>query len=479
MADEMHKLNKQLKDYGYKGSLQVMQAAGGLVSATTIKSAETIESGPVGGLLGALYLSKIYGFDNIITTDVGGTSFDVGLITNGMLSIDREPIVNRMLLGIPVVRVDSVGAGGGTHVSVDYITGRLKVGPTSAGGVPGPICYDMGGEIPTTTDCDLALGYIDPNYFLGGRIKLNKEKAMRGIKAHLADKLRISIAEAALGVRELLAVQMRDAIKGMVMSKGYSISEYHLLAFGGGGATHCAGYTKDLPLKGILIVPFAPVFSAFGAASADYTHNYFKSLNIVIPPFAKPETIIELVSQVLTEGWESLEDLACREMEQEGLRREHIKFTHLAMVRYGRQLNDVIVTSPICRISNVQDWEKLIAAFEEMYTNVYATAAKFPQAGYEILGVGLVATVSKVKPRLRKNPFDKEKPDDKALKGKRDCYFNHRWCPTNIYDWRNLRAGNLVFGPSILESPHTNFVIPEAYIVSIDEYGTAWLRVKG
>lgn len=475
---ELRKLEVQLKEYGYKGSVQIMQAAGGSATIATVKAVATVGSGPSSGVMGGLYIGELYGFDNIITTDVGGTSFDVGLVTSGMVSLAREPIINRMITGLPQVQVNSIGAGGGTHILLDPTSGRLNVGPTSAQAVPGPVCYDIGGKIPTVTDCDLVLGYLDPDYFLGGTsgLRINKDKAEQALRKQIADPLGMSIADVALGVKEIIDSQMRDAILGMIMSRGYDSSEYHLLVYGGAGPNHCAGFVKDIPLAGVLVLPYAAVFCAFGAAATDYRHNYFHSRNIIVPPRADAETIKSLVYKPINEGWQSLENTAYRDMEQEGFRKDQVKFTHLAMVRYGRQLDDLIITSPVTRVKTMRDFEELITTFEEMYTKVYASAAKYPQAGYEILQVGLIATVPKVKPKIKRHRLAGSEAPRKAIKGKRDCYFNHAWLTTDIYDWDALRPGNSINGPAILESPTTNFVLPPGKSTYIDVYRTCWLK---
>ena len=443
----------------------------------SLKPVQTLESGPVGGLMGGLYIGQLYGFDNIITTDVGGTSFDVGLITDGMVTIEREPIVARMILGMPMIQINSIGAGGGTYVRTDPLTKRLQVGPGSAEAVPGPVCYDRGGEIPTITDCDLALGYIDPEYFLGGKsdIRINKDKAVQVLKEKVANPLGVDIAEAALGARSLLDTRMKDTIVGMVMSRGYSLSDYHLLSFGGAGPTHCAGYTDGLLLKGIMLFPYSAVFSAFGAAAADYQHTYYRATNIVIPAQAATDIITRACDQ-LNKGWQYLEEVAYRDMAQEGFEKEKVNLRHLAMIRYGRQLDDLIVPSPKPRIENVEDWKELLDVFGKLYEKIYVRQAKYPQSGYEILEIGLVATVAKTKPRLRRYEIGAKEPSDNARKGARECYFDHTWMTTQVYDWDKLSAGNIVHGPAIIEGSTSNIVLPPQKSIYVDEYLTVWLK---
>lgn len=470
------KIEERVKSLGYKGSLQIMQSSGGLASVSAVKMVETLQSGPIGGLIGGQYIGNIYGFDNIITTDVGGTSFDVGLVTGGVITIDREPVCARMILGVPIAQINSIGAGGGTMARIDPLTGRLLVGPESAGAMPGPVCYDQGGDMPTVTDANLVLGYYDPDYFLGGKIKLNVEKATRVMKEKIADPLGISVVEASTGIKDILDVKMKEAIRGMVISRGHELSEYYLLSFGGAGPAHVAGYTDGLPIKGIMMFPYSAVFSAFGAASADFEHRYSRAINIIVPPYSSDEIKREC-AQRIDKVWSQLEETALGYLKKEGFKEEKIHFRHLAMMRYGRQLDDLIVTSPVSKIKDASGWDKLIAAFETMYENIYAKAAKYPQAGYEIVEVGLVAKVPKVKPKLRKYSLESEIPPPSALKGKRDCFFKGEAFPNvNIYEWDSLKPGNRIPGPAIVENPVSTLVVPPQRAMSIDEYLTCWLH---
>ncbi len=472
------RVEKQIGEYGFKGTLQIMQSSGGLAAADYVKVVETLESGPVGGLIGGQYIGKIYGFDNIVTTDVGGTSFDVGLVNKGIITVDREPVVARMLMGVPMAQVNSIGAGGGTIARLDPLTGRVQVGPESAEARPGPVCYDLGGEQPTVTDADVILGYIDPDYFLGGQIKLNKEKALAVMKEKIADPLGLEVVDAAAGIKELIDIKMRDAMVGMVMSRGYDINEYYLLGFGGGGPTHVAGYSEGVPFKGVMAFPYSAVFSAFGAASADYKHNYTLATNIVIPPMASDSLKME-DGQLINRAWEELKQKALVQMKKEGFEEKSVSFIHQAMIRYGRQLDDLIVTSPVEMIESTGDWDALIAAFEAAYEAIYTKASKFPQAGYEIFEVGLVATVPKIKPLLRKYGLGSEAPPTRSLRGRRGCYFGGQWVEAPVYDGHALTAGNRIKGPALVEFTTSTFVVPPGKETYVDEYLTFWLRDRG
>ena len=380
-----------------------------------------------------------------------------------------------MILGVPVAEIISIGAGGGTLARIDPLTGRLEVGPASAGAVPGPVCYDTGGSQPTVTDADLTLGYLNPDYFIGGRIKLNKPKAEEAIRTQIAAPLGLSVIEAAAGIRQIIDAKMRDTIYGLVAARGLAISDYALLAFGGAGPTHAAGYAEGLPLKGVLMFPYSAAFSAFGAATADYEHHYTRALNMVVPPVAADDKKIELGEQ-LNRVWADLEAQAREQMAREGFDPERITLRFLAMIRYGRQLNDLVVTSPVRRIEGAADWDALIGAFEQLYDERYARAARFPEAGYDIFEVGLVASAEKIKPKLVPQPLEDAPPPAGARKGERPAYFDGQMVPAAVYELANLRPGNVVPGPAIIEDPTTTFVVPPSKRVEIDQYFTLWLK---
>lgn len=466
-------MQEALERRGFKGDLQIMQSAGGLAPAVHVKAVDTIQSGPAGGVIGGRYIGEIYEFDNVITTDVGGTTFDVGLVTDGFINVNREPTVARMLLGVPMIEILSIGAGGGTIARVDTLTGRLAVGPRSAGADPGPVCYGRGGDEPTVTDADLILGYLNADYFVGGRLELDFEGAKAAL-ASVADPLGLSIHEVAEGIRNIADTKMRDAIAGLIAARGYELSDYHLLAFGGAGPLHVAGYTEGLTLKGRMIFPYSSVFSAFGAASSDFEHHYNRSVNVVVPPSCTADDVLEFGPR-LTKLWAEMRVQAMDQMEREGFAPNTLRFLHLAMVRYGRQLNDLIVTSPVTKIESFADWQALVEAFETMYERIYARAAKYPQAGYEIFEIGLVATASKIRPKIRKEPLGSSIPAADAEKSSRDVWFGNRPHRARVFELSGLGPGNEIAGPAIIEDPTTTLVVPPGRHIHVDGFRTILL----
>ena len=221
--------------------------------------------------------------------------------------------------------------------------------------------------------------------------------------------------------------------------------------------------------------PYSAVFSAFGASSADYRHNYTLATNIVVPPMAGDDVKMAC-GQAMNRAWKTLREEAFAQTEKEGFSPEQLTLLPQAMIRYGRQLDDLIVSSPVTNIDSPADWDALIKAFEDAYEAIYTQASKFPEAGYEIFEAGMIATVPKIKPVLKKYDLVSEVPPNESLKGSRECYFKGAWSETPIYDGHTLLAGNVVKGPSMIEFSTSTMVVPPDRVAHVDEYLTFWLR---
>lgn len=470
-------IEEGLGDRGFEGRLQVMQSSGGLASPANVKAVDTLHSGPVGALVGGRFLAELYGLENMITTDVGGTSFDIGLINRKRITVRRDPTAARMILGVPMIEVLSIGAGGGTMAWIDPLTNRLQVGPESAGSVPGPVCYGRGGTRPTVTDADLLLGYLNPDFLANGTIRVDMDAVRNAFKTVVADPMGIDVIAAAEGVRQIIDTRMRSALIGLVEARGFNLSAYTLIAAGGGGPVHCAAYTENVPLAGVMMLPYSAAFSAFGSSSADYAHHYTRALNLIIPPDIDEAGKLEAVGK-LKSILAELKEQAISDMTKEGFAPEHVTIQPQVMVRYGRQLNDLIVSSHTVSPSTPEDLDQILAAFEQQYEETYARAARFPQAGYHITDVGMIASSPKVRPRIREHALVSETPDGAARKGTRRAFFRTDWYDASIWDFTKLKAGNIVQGPAIIEDRTTTFVIPPDKYVEFDRYMTLWLKQK-
>ncbi len=469
------KIEDEIKKHGFERQLQIMTAHGGIVNVRTAKAFQSLISGPIGGVIGSKYVADRLGIKNVICTDMGGTSFDVGLITEGVFSINPEPDIARFKLNLPMVAVDSIGAGTGTYIKVDPVSYRIELGPESAGADPGPCCYGIQKENPTICDCDVICGIINPDYYLGGAIKIYPEIAKEVFKDKVADKLGLDVYEAASGMVDLVETQMRDHLHAMVLGRGFETFDYYLSSYGGAGPMHCANYSEGLNFKGIMIPSWAPAFSAFGCTCADYQHRADKSTLVMFPPGADENTKVAL-GGMLNAIWAELKQMLLAEFSGEGYTEAQIRFSPLVRMSYTGQLDALEVKCPTLSIAKVAEVDAIINNFEALYEKVFARAAKFPEAGYLVTEAVLTATVDTVKPKMPKSKLSEKKPDKGAVKGKRDVYWKGDWKKFTLYEMDLLKPGNVAGGPCIVEHPATTLVVPPRYRVTMDEYRIFWME---
>jgi len=469
VARYLKDLEGKLRDDGLKGLFLIMQGNGGAAHREHVTPIANLQSGPAGGMIASSYVAGLLGHKNVITTDMGGTSFDVGLVTEGYWRYAQEPIVERFRILQPIIDIESIGAGGGTIARVDPDTGRLMVGPKSAGASPGPVCYDAGGEEVTVTDADLVLGIIDPNYFLGGRKKLNKQKAEKTIAEKIARPLKLAVTEAAAGIYDIVNSKMADLIRRQVVRTGYLPEEFVIYAFGGAGAVHAAGFAADLGVKRIYIFSTSPVFSAFGAAAADVIHTRVVSCQYVLP--ADPE--------VLNKRLESIERDLHEIMREEGFRRGQLEFRRFFTIRYRRQTAGVELPLAWDRFSPKRLTE-LQGIFEKKYEELYGVGAGYTKAGIEISEIRVDAVGLVAKPRLKSTRVRRSNIAS-ARKGKREIFFTRperKRVDTPVYDYALLGAGARVKGPAVIELPFTTTLVPPGFQVTIDDYLNLVMEVR-
>lgn len=473
-------IKQRLSGYGYNRPLLVMQAAGGLSRSEVVKPITTLHSGPVGGLAGVESFMKLYGAKNGAGSDVGGTSFDVSIVPEEGAKFLREPVVGRYHLQNPMREIMTFGAGGGTIAYIDKLSGNLRVGPKSAGSTPGPVCYDRGGTQPTVTDADVIMGRIDPNYFLGGTIKLNKEKAIRAMKEVIADPLGMSVLDAAEAVCLVVDSFMKDVLNTAFTTRGLDPREFTLFAFGGAGPVHSAGYSKGLGFQKVIAMPYSGTFSAFGASTANVLHRYESSPFAVMTNIEFDKTtrrfVIDSLAGLPEEDIErfnrmyrDLERRCFEDMEAEGFAKEEVKVVYPVRMRYGGQLDEVEFTSPVNQINSIDDFKAMLLAFEAEYVRLFSEGALYPEGGVEIMGIALQGSVVVTTPIIPVKAYVGEDPTP-ALKGERDVYFGGQNISTRVFDMKKVQVGNIIPGPAIIEGIDTNLVIPPDRKVTIDQY---------
>jgi N-methylhydantoinase A len=450
-------LDVKLRAAGFAGRLLVMQGNGGLTGRDQATPISTLQSGPAGGMLASAHAGERLGHPKVITTDMGGTSFDVGLVSGGYWRYAEEPVFERLRIMQPIIDIRSIGAGGGTIASVDPATSRLLVGPQSAGASPGPVCYGTGGTEPTVTDCDLVLGRLDPEYFLGGRRRLDLEAARAAVRERLAEPLGMGVVEAAAGVARIVDSKMGDLIRREVVRSGHLPEEYVLYAFGGAGPVHAVGYARDLGIRKIYVFPTSSVFSAFGIAMADLVRTRLATLSHPLPVL--PSTLNDQLAE--------LEGGLAKELAEVGLAAAPAFRRYLTM-HFRRQTTGEELELPWDRFDEERVAE-LAERFVDRYEELYGAGVAYRDAGIDISGVRVDAVGHVAKPELRAAPEDGASAKV-ARKPARQAYFDGGFVDTPVYDYGRLGRGARLEGPTIVESPFTTIVLPPGSRAELDRY---------
>ncbi|MBI3077817.1 MAG: hydantoinase/oxoprolinase family protein [Deltaproteobacteria bacterium] len=463
-------LERKLRAAGYLRPSLIMQANGGAVHREEMVPIGTLGSGPSGGMIASKAMADALGHRHVITTDMGGTSFDVGLLVDGYWRYQRDPVVERFHVSWPMIDIHSIGAGGGTVAWIDPVTNRLRLGPRSAGADPGPVCYDAGGTEPTVTDTDLLLGYLDPDYFLGGRMRLNRARAERAIWERIGQPLGMDVIEAAAGIYEIINGHMSDLIRKQVVTTGALPKEFALYTFGGAGPVHAAAFARDLGVGEIYVFPASAVFSSFGVAAADVVHTRTASARHPLP------TDPEVLSQQLGR----MEEALLRVMAREGFREEQVSFRRTFLMRYRRQVNELEVEAPTGRYTEAEV-RAVMERFERRYEEVYGTGSAYRDAGMEVISFRVDAIGPTTKPALKAYPPGSPRPPSDARKGSRQAFFpaEKDFCLTAVYEYGRLQPGNRLEGPAIVETPVTTVVIPPGAETQVDQYLNLSLRWVG
>lgn len=475
MSEELRGMGDELRTMGYKNPIMMVHNSGGMAEVFRTSALSTFNGGPVAGLIGGAYLGSLEGHKNIIVTDMGGTSFDLGLIVEGSTRFyEFRPTIGRWEVDMTSLQSKSIGAGGGSIAWVNKDVGnRLQVGPQSAGSMPGPACYDFGGTEPTVTDADVVLGYINPDNFHGGKIQLVREKAVETIREQIAKPLNIEVEHAALLIKKVVDANMAHTIFTQTVLSGLDPKEFIVYALGGGGPTHCCGYAFQAgPLK-VVIPSFASVFCAFGSAGMDIVQ--FQELSRRI-------TIMTPVTQQYFTGYEQfnsavdeLKRRAIKDLEGQGLASKEVGFSLELDMMYGGSLHMMRVPSPLMHVNNEDDIRSVYEVFEKQYSEIYSPFAVFPQGGVEIQNFVLRAVSAVPKIEIPKYPVKKgSKPRKDSIKGERTVFWDDpnglTSTATVIYEQSLLEAGNLIAGPAVIESEDTTAVVPPGrrYTVNAD-----------
>lgn len=467
----LQNLRKLLQDNGLDREPLIMQAYGGVLDtdASTQKAVGTIESGPASGVVACQFLGNLAGIKNIVTADMGGTTFKVGVIRNGSIERDYHPIFLRHRLLSPKIWVESIGAGGGSLAWIDPDTGLLKVGPQGAGARPGPVCYRRGGTEPTVTDASLILGFLNPTYFLGGQIELDIDGAKRAIKERIADPLGMSITDAALAIYRIVNAQMSDLIRNATIQRGHDPRGDTLFAFGGAAPAHASRFASELGIREVVIPATASVHSAVGLVASDVVYEEGVSERVEVPVAAK--RMNEVFAPLLAKIRNSLHGA--------GFAYADITIRRSVDMRYRYQVHELNVPFPPGdRELTEADLEALYAKFDALYEEAYGKGSAYRAAGKEIVTVRVTGAGALPKPAIYAAELS-GKNAATARKGERPVLFVEfgEYRPTAIYDIRDMRPGMEITEPAIIETPITTIVVNPGDRAEIDALGNIRIHV--
>ncbi|NMM26914.1 MAG: hydantoinase/oxoprolinase family protein [Glaciimonas sp.] len=464
-------LLENLKSIGFNGVLLIMQSNGGVATpeSTAERAVMTLLSGPAGGPVAGITFAGVQDYDRCMTVDMGGTSFDAAVVQNGVPLLRSEGWINRQRLALPMLDIHTIGAGGGSIGWIDD-GGLLRMGPQSAGADPGPACYGRGGTLPTCTDANLVLGFLDPEYFLGGRMKLDAAAARKAIETHVALPLKLSVEEAAAGMYHLVNVNMAAGLREITVSRGIDPREFPLVVAGGAGPIHGAMIALELELPVILVPKESSIFCASGMLRSDFKHSYVRTYHALA---SKADA--RLMAQYLGD----LEQEGRTVLRQEKVEdRERVRVEYGADLRYLGQHNEITCGFDILRFE-ADGMDYLSELLHQEHDRLYGYSLKGTPTEIEVVNLRVTVLGITAKPAMQfmERGGDSAEP---CKKGVRSVYLpgERKFREIPVYDGEAMVYGNTGSGPALIEQiTTTTFVSPE-YDFVVDRAGTFCLFLK-
>lgn len=462
LARYLRRLTDRLKAAGFEGHLLIMQSNGGVMAPEMASrfACRTLLSGPAGGPVAAIFYGARAGRENLITMDMGGTSFDVSFIKGGEVSFTTAGEVGGHAMAFPVLDIRTVGAGGGSIAWVDE-GGVLHVGPQSAGADPGPIAYGRGGQSPTVTDADLVLGYLGVEDFLGGEFPLKLDSAIEGIEKRVARPLGIDAIAAAEGIHRVVNSTMADAIRLVSIAQGYDPRQCTLVVAGGAGPVHAAAIARELGIRSLLIPREASVFCAAGMLLSDLRHDYVRTFSGELTAISKGK-VEELYGEMRGE--------ALKTLQEEGMEKEAALLFYAVDLKYIGQFHEV--TLPFPSLSDA--FTELQKSFDSQHRKLYGY--NLPGQPVEALHWRLTAIGRTERPSNFGRAVSKSR-GAAIRKKRRDVIFDGRKIIADVYEGGELPARSTISGPAIVEEPTTTVVIPPDCRFEVNEFGDYELSV--
>ena len=460
----------RLKGIGFKGLLLIMQSNGGVISPQLAreKAALTLLSGPAGGPGAGLFYVRPHGQDKCITTDMGGTSFEASVaVGSPMIKNDGE--IARHKIALPMLDIHTIGAGGGSIGWLDE-GGLLRMGPQSAGADPGPACYGKGGTLPATTDANVVLGYLDPNYFAGGRMKLDVAAARQAIETHIAKPMGLSIEEAAAGMYRVACNNMAQGVREVTIKRGFDPREFPFIPAGGAGPIHSCLICEELEIPFQIVPRESSVLCAFGMLMSELKHDFVRTFVARLEAIDWPR-LTKMLDEMSAEGTRQLTE----ERIPEARRRHDIKFD----CRYIKQYHEVSFLVPRALIDK-RDVAAIARLFHDEHNRLYGYSLEQENAPIEVINVRVQSVGITDKPSYREEDWAGADAE-KAIKGRRNVYIpeTKTFREVPVYDGHRMRHGNRIEGPAMIEQETTAIFVSDSFDCVVDALGSFALFRKG
>lgn len=469
MARYVARIDDYFRSLGARGAVRYFQSNGGLAVGEIMRrrAVNAINSGPASAPQAGLYVAAPFGIDNIITVDMGGTSFDITMARGGQTNLNRNIDFLRHRIGVPMIHVETLGAGGGSIAHLNAF-GMLEVGPRSAGANPGPACYGLGGEEPTVTDANMALGYLRPDAVLGGTIRLDLERARSAITRGVAQPLGLTLARAAYGISTLVNLNMANGIRRISIENGYDPRDFALVCAGGAAGMHITALAEEIGSRSVLVPKIASCLCAFGQVISDVKYHFLASAVMRLDAQADLERVDRLFDDMAQRGRELLG--------ADGFAPERIHLERKVEMRYQGQIHECQVEVPPGPVT-AATLRTLLRDFHARHEQLYTYSE--PHSVVELVNLETMASGSVDKPALPAQPAGNGDPSA-VLTDMRDMLFDGegRWTATPVYDGARLLADDRIDGPAVIEEPTTTLVVRPGWTAQLHRSGT-YLLTRG
>jgi len=468
-------LEQNLRAQGYAKPMLVSHNSGGMAQLNSTDALQTVHSGPVSGIAASEQLTLQSALGNVVATDMGGTSFDIGIVAKGGVKFyDFNPVIDRWMVCVPMVHLVTLGAGGGSIARFERMFGTVEIGPQSAGSDPGPACYDRGGQEPTVTDADLMLGYLDPENYANGRIVLSPRRSRTAISDRLARDLQMDVIDIAKLIKRTVDSNMANGIATELRTRGYEPEDFTMLAYGGNGPLHACGIANALGVKRVLVPPFSSTFSACGAGNVNQMHIHEMS-SWTILFHAGTRTFLSEYRQ-FNAAVEELERRGREDLLRQGVVSEDVRYRLELDMRYGNQRVETAVVTDINRLESRSGVLRLISQFHRTYGERFGEGSQSPEAGIRINTIRVCAYVEQPRVQFADLKVVDGKARPIAPQSGRQCHFvgHQRPLDTPVYLQEAMTQGTMIPGPALVTTRATTYLVEPGWILTVADQGAVW-----